>query len=154
MDYILEPKHGDCVFCLPEDPQGDAQRMVLARGKCSFVIINKFPYNNGHLLVAPLRHAADITDLDVNEHTEIMWFIQHSVRVLREKFNAQGFNIGMNLGAVAGAGVPGHVHFHIVPRWSGDASFVTVVGEIRFIPQHMEETYAALLPQFARLCPA
>lgn len=151
MEYILRPKADACVFCLPENPDEDQKRLVLYRGRKAFVVMNKFPYANGHLLVAPFRHEGDITGLSHEEHTEIMELAQQSVRILRHVVKAAGFNIGMNLGDVSGAGVLGHVHLHIVPRWPGDASFISVLGETRVIPQHFAELYTQLVPHFFAL---
>ncbi len=155
MDYILGPKPDCCVLCLPEQPDEDAERLVLYRGRHAFVIMNKFPYNNGHLMVAPLRHSADLATLSQEESCEIFWLLQQSTRILEACSHPEGINIGLNLGQAAGAGVREHLHFHIVPRWNGDASFMTAVSEIRVIPEHLAMTWKTLLPHFARLpvCP-
>lgn len=156
MDYILGPKPDGCVLCLPEHRDEDARRLVLHRGRTAFVIMNKFPYNNAHIMVAPFRHTADLGDLNREESTEIFWLLQQGSRVLEAQCQPQGLNIGLNLGAAAGAGVREHLHFHLVPRWNGDASFMTTVSDVRIIPQHIETTWAALVPHFNRLpaCPA
>lgn len=151
MDYILGPKPDSCVFCLPESTDEDAGRLVLYRGRHNFVIMNKYPYNNGHLMVTPLRHVMDICDLSPEEYTELFSLAQKSVAILREICSPEGMNMGFNLGAAAGAGVKDHLHFHIVPRWNGDASFITVIGEIRTMPEHLAATYAKLKPSFDRL---
>ncbi len=151
IDYILGPKSGTCVFCLPEDRAEDATRLVLCRGKHSFVIMNKYPYNNGHIMVAPLRHTTDFAALTPEESREIMWFMQKSSAILLGHFNAQGLNVGLNLGEAAGAGIREHLHFHLVPRWNGDSSFIAVTAEVRVVPQHLDESYASLRPAFAGL---
>ena len=151
MDYILGPKPDACVFCLPEGPEEDAERLVLYRGQYTFVVMNKFPYNSGHLLVTPFRHVMDICDLRAEEYTELFSVTQHSVAILREVSDPQGFNLGFNLGAAAGAGIKEHAHFHIVPRWNGDSSFMAVLGEVRTVPEHLHATYARLKPYFDRL---
>jgi ATP adenylyltransferase len=151
MDYILAPKPDACVLCLSEHGEDDAERLVLHRGRNAFVIMNKFPYNNGHLLVAPLRHAADLTDLSREESAEIIWLLQESMRILRRCSRPEGVNIGLNQGAAAGAGVRDHLHFHLVPRWNGDASFMTPICQVRVIPEHLAATRALLLPHFAAL---
>ncbi len=154
MDYILGPKPGICVFCLPQGREEDEERLVLYRGTHVFVVMNKFPYNSGHLLVAPLRHVMDICDLSVEEYTELFATTQKSVAILRELSDPQGFNLGFNLGAAAGAGIKEHAHFHIVPRWNGDSSFMAVLGEVRTVPEHLHATYARLKPHFDRLSPS
>jgi len=155
MDYILNPKPDACVLCLPGRREDDAERLVLHRGCKAFVIMNKFPYNNGHLLVAPLRHVADLTDLEEGESAEIVWLLQQSTRILRNCCRPEGINIGLNLGEAAGAGVREHLHVHLVPRWNGDASFMTPICQVRVIPEHLAATRAMLLPHFAALpdCP-
>jgi ATP adenylyltransferase len=151
MQYILSSKPDECVFCLPENNSEDEQRFVLHRGKHMFVIINKFPYNAGHLMVTPYRHVMDICDLNVPEYTELFDLSQKSVAILRNFSSPQGFNLGFNIGDAAGAGIKEHVHFHIVPRWNGDSSFMAVLGEVRTVPEHLQATYARLKPYFDRL---
>ena len=151
MDYILRPKPDTCILCLPERREDDEQRLVLYRGHKAFVIMNKFPYNNGHLMVAPLRHIADLTDLEQDESMEIVWLLQQSTRILRYCSRPEGINIGLNLGEAAGAGIREHLHFHLVPRWNGDASFMTTIGQVRVIPEHLTATRALLLPHFMAL---
>ena len=154
MDYILGPKPECCVFCLPEHREQDEERLVLYRGRHVFVIMNKFPYNSGHLMVTPLRHVMDFCDLTVDEHTELFSMSQKTVTILRELSEPEGFNLGFNLGGAAGAGIKEHVHFHIVPRWNGDSSFMAVLGEVRTVPEHLHVTYARLKPYFDRLSPS
>lgn len=151
MEYITRPKADACVFCLPQHTEHDAERLVLYRGRLAFVIMNTFPYASGHLMVVPFRHVADIVALTPEENSEIMALVQASVTILRDCVKAAGFNIGMNLGDVSGAGVLGHVHMHIVPRWLGDTSFISVLGETRVIPQHFMALYQTLLPRFNEL---
>ena len=140
MDYILGPKPDSCVLCLPpDDLSHDEERLVLYRGKTAFVIMNKFPYNNGHIMVAPLRH--------------VMELLKQCTTILREFFKPQGINVGLNLGEAAGAGIRDHLHFHLVPRWNGDSSFMAVMSETRVIPDHLASTYTKLKPLFARLRP-
>ena len=155
MDYILGPKPDACILCLSEHGKDDEERLVLHRGRKAFVIMNKFPYNNGHLMVAPLRHVADLADLDQAEGREIFWLLQQSTAILRYCSQPEGFNLGLNLGEAAGAGVREHLHFHLVPRWNGDASFMTPICQTRVIPAHLAATRTLLLPHFAALpdCP-
>jgi ATP adenylyltransferase len=149
MEYILGPKPDVCVFCLPARTDEDEERLVLYRGTWNFVIMNKFPYNNGHVMVTPHRHVMDIADLAPEESGELFQLLQTSVRALRACLSPQGVNIGLNLGAAAGAGIREHLHFHLVPRWNGDSSFMAVLDEVRVIPEHLRSTYQALRPFFA-----
>ncbi len=147
MKYIREgidkPENG-CVFCVTLGESDDRRNLILYRGTTAFVICNKFPYNNGHLMVVPYQHTFNIDDLDDACSLEVWKLAARSRRVLTEAFSPDGFNIGMNLGRVAGAGIDTHLHMHIVPRWNGDANFMPVVGETKVISQSLEETYDAL----------
>lgn len=151
MDYIAGPdtKKGGCIFCLREKKEEDRQRLVLFRGEYSFVIMNRYPYSNGHLMVAPYRHVADVADLSAEEAAETHALMVRSKRALSEVFHPEGFNIGMNLGKAAGAGVDDHLHLHIVPRWIGDVNFMSTLAEVRVIPEHLQATYERILPLFA-----
>ncbi|MBE0597943.1 MAG: HIT domain-containing protein [Desulfuromonadales bacterium] len=142
-----------CVFCLPPDPQEDERRLILHRGEHAFIIMNKYPYTNGHLMIAPYRHTADPATLDETEALEMHRFLVLAREVLQEVCAPQGFNIGMNLGQIAGAGVADHLHQHLVPRWSGDTNFMPVFSDVRIIPQHLEETYQLMRQAFARRRP-
>ena len=144
MEYILGPKADACVFCLPESTARDQDDLVLHRGNLCFVVMNRYPYANGHLLVAPFRHVPDLTDLNDAESAEVMLLTRLSVRILREALNPEGFNVGVNLGSVAGAGIQEHLHVHVVPRWQGDTSFMTVCGHTRVVSEHLPATYAKL----------
>ena len=149
MDYILGPKPDTCIFCLPPEEAGeDAARLVLKRGRHAFVVMNKYPYNNGHLMVVPYRHTCDFTSLDAETCLECMDLIQLCVKVLDRFAAPDGVNLGMNLGKAAGAGVGEHLHWHVVPRWNGDSSFIAVTAETRVVPQHLEKTYEAMRPLF------
>jgi ATP adenylyltransferase len=148
MEYILNnAKEKGCIFC-PDDKGNPTERLMLFQGSRSLVIMNKYPYINGHLLVAPLRHVASLDQLDSQEKIALMTMVSHSVTILKKTMKAEGFNVGLNLGKVAGAGVEDHLHFHIVPRWNGDTNFMTVFGDLRVIPEHMEQTYQRLVPFF------
>ncbi len=151
IEYILSKKEEGCIFCLEEDKSKDRERLILYRGPHSIVLMNKFPYNNGHLLIAPKRHVSDICSLNEEESKEIFFMLRNSVEILRKVMNPDGFNIGVNLGKVAGAGIEEHLHFHVVPRWNGDTSFMTVLGEVRVIPEHIKQTYDKLLPYFQKI---
>ena len=116
-----------------------------------FAILNVFPYNTGHLMVGPLRHVGELTGLDERERHELMDVTERSVAIIADEMNPHGFNVGMNLGPVAGAGIPGHLHMHVVPRWGGDTNFMPVVGETKVLPESIADTYARLRPRFRRL---
>jgi ATP adenylyltransferase len=139
LEYVQAERGGDCIFCLGHSDE-DEGRLVLYRGAHCFIIMNRFPYSNGHLMVAPLRHVADPGQLNGAEVAELHRLTIVCRDILLESCKAQGFNVGMNLGAVAGAGVTEHLHQHIVPRWSGDTNFMPVFADVRVIPQHLEET--------------
>ncbi|MBN1422589.1 MAG: HIT domain-containing protein [Planctomycetes bacterium] len=154
MEYILSDKESGgtrgCVFCdRPRETDRLAENLVLCRGPKAFVIMNRFPYNNGHLLVVPHRHTADLGSLEDAEHLDVARLIGASIDVLREAFRPEGFNLGVNLGHVAGAGVEDHIHWHVVPRWAGDTNFLPVLADVKSIPEHLASTYARLRPGFA-----
>lgn len=152
MEYILsDQKGGDCIFCPGHDRRQDGARLILYAGSLSTVVMNRFPYINGHLLVAPVRHVSGLESLSGEETLDLLGMVRKAIEVLKKVMAPEGFNIGLNLGKVAGAGVEEHVHFHIVPRWDGDTNFMTVLEEVRVIPEHIEETYHKLLPYFKEL---
>lgn len=127
----------------------DRQRLVVTRGKLVFAILNRYPYNNGHLLVAPLAHKGQLAELSPAEHSECMQLITHAVDIIRAAMNADGFNVGLNLGRVAGAGLPGHLHWHIVPRWNGDTNFMPVLGDVDVISQSLDSAWQLLSEAFS-----
>jgi ATP adenylyltransferase len=136
-----------CVFCLNPDPSSgpeDESRMVLHRGEHCFVILNIFPYNNGHLMIAPYRHTGDFCSLTRDEKLEIMDMLSSWTDILKRVMHCQGFNIGVNVGRVAGAGIADHIHFHVVPRWDGDTNFMPVVGAVKVMPQSLKDCYDTL----------
>jgi ATP adenylyltransferase len=137
-----------CIFCDKPAQGDDRAALILARGERAFVILNAYPYNPGHLMVAPFRHVGELTALGPDELADADDLLQRSIRALEAAMDPHGFNLGMNLGRVAGAGIPGHVHWHLVPRWNGDTNFMPVVGETRVLPQLLEETYDRLKPRF------
>ena len=132
------------MFCLPESTEEDEERLVLHRGGRAFVIMNRYPYNNGHIMVCPFRHVSELTELSREETHEIMDLVQLCSGILKQHFNCEGINVGLNLGKAAGAGIGEHLHFHLVPRWNGDSSFIAVMDDVRTVPQHIRETYKAL----------
>jgi ATP adenylyltransferase len=149
MQYIQEAKEepaGDgCVFCAI--PETEAER-VLARGERAYVVLNKFPYNPGHILVVPLRHVSELEEVTPEENGELQALLQRAIGAIRRTAGPDGFNIGLNLGRIAGAGIPEHLHWHVVPRWSGDTNFMPVVGDTRVLPELLAETYRRLKPGF------
>ena len=152
MEYILSnQKGGPCIFCPGDDRSGDEARLILYVGPLSMVMMNRFPYINGHLLVAPVRHVPGLESLTGEEMSDLLDMIRRSNDILKKVMHPEGFNIGLNLGRVAGAGVEEHMHFHIVPRWNGDTNYMTVFGEVRVIPEHILETYQKFLPHFREL---
>lgn len=153
MAYIEVKKPVGCIFCTKPESGNDREELILYRGEHCFVIMNLFPYNNGHLMVAPYRHTADVVGLTDEEQVEMMRLTRFCVRVLTEAFQPDGFNLGMNLGQVAGAGIADHLHMHIVPRWSGDSNFMPVVGETKVLPEMLGVTYDKLLEVIQGLRP-
>ena len=139
-----------CVFC-DALARGDADPLMLHRGRLSFVLLNLYPYNNGHLMVVPTRHVATLTDARADELAELMALTRNAEIALHEAYKPQGLNVGLNLGRSAGAGIADHLHVHVVPRWSGDTNFMSVVGEVRVVPEDLTATAARLRPIFARL---
>lgn len=142
-------EHNACIFCNTSDPGRDA--LILIRGRVSFVILNLYPYNSGHLMVVPNRHVATLASTTGEEQAELMRFTRHAEIALTEAYTPQGLNIGVNLGRPAGAGVLDHLHVHVVPRWNGDTNFMTVVGEVRVLPEELGVTARRLRPIFERL---
>ena len=150
IEYIRSAKTKECIFCQKCNEKRDSQNHILFRGKANFVILNAYPYNPGHLMVAPYRHLADLDSLSDDELFEHFDLVRRSAGALTEAYKPAGFNIGINLGRIAGAGVEGHVHTHIVPRWSGDTNFISVVCDTRVIPEALDSTYAQLADKMAR----
>jgi len=152
MQYILQAdKDKGCILCDKPAEKADKTNYILHRGKFNFIILNKYPYTPGHLMVAPYRHIGNVTEANDREAKEHVELIQTCVKLLTEEIKPDGFNIGMNLGRVAGAGLEGHVHTHIVPRWNGDHNFMTVIADTRVISEGLETTYTKLKDGLARL---
>jgi ATP adenylyltransferase len=142
-------EHNDvCIFC---EDSPDREALVLVRGRLSYVILNKYPYNNGHLMVAPNRHVATLAATTEDERIELMRLTRHAEIALSEAYIPHGLNVGINLGRAAGAGIVDHLHIHVVPRWNGDTSFMTVVGDTRVLPEDLKTTAGRLRPIFERL---
>ena len=150
MEYVQgERKDEGCIFCLAAEPGDDEARYVLYRGERCFAMLNAFPYNNGHLMVAPRRHVASLEDVDDGEALELMQLAQRALRALRDEYGPDGFNLGVNLGTIAGAGFADHVHLHVVPRWAADNNFMAVTADTRVLPQALADSYRALAARFA-----
>lgn len=145
LPYIesAQPTEG-CIFVTLPAESDDRKNLILYRGERAFVIMNAFPYTNGHLMIAPYRHTANLADLDDAELLEINQLVAKCTKWIGEAYHPNGFNIGVNLGSAGGAGIPTHVHWHIVPRWEGDTNFITTVGDVRVLPQSLEESFDRL----------
>lgn len=154
IDYILgNEKESGCIFCTKPASDEDEENLIVHRAEGAFTMMNKFPYNNGHLLIIPYRHVPDICHLDPNENSLLIQEVCRALQVIREVMKPDGFNIGVNLGSVAGAGIEEHVHYHVVPRWNGDTNMMPVLADIKVIPQHLRSTCVALSRAFRRLYP-
>ncbi len=153
MKYINDLNNPqDCFLCrYAEDPVNDPENLILWRTGLTLTCLNRFPYTNGHLLVAPATHKASLQELSETEMLELMQMLTRAQRTLAKAVKPQGFNVGLNLGRCAGAGLPGHLHFHIVPRWEGDTNFMAVTGEVRVIPQNLDDSYQLLKTAAANL---
>lgn len=154
LSYVENPdKRRGCIFCDKPSLEGSAERreaLVLYSNEHSSVLINKFPYTNGNLMVAPRRHTADLLDMDAGCSAALFDAVKLALKVLGEVYAPQGFNIGINLGRPAGAGIDDHLHWHVVPRWEGDTNFMPLIAETRVMPEHLEDSYDRLLPLFER----
>jgi ATP adenylyltransferase len=160
MDYLRSPwrftyvsegvKTDDCVFCElhRQEAARDREHLILHRGRSNFIVLNLFPYTTGHVMVAPYAHVANLADLDAPTLSEMMGLAQKMEAALRASHNPEGYNLGMNLGKCAGAGVADHLHLHITPRWTGDSNFMTVIGETRVLPEDLLVTYDKLASAF------
>ena len=141
--YITGDKEEGCIFCQKPKEGNDKDNLILYTGETSFIIMNRYPYSNGHLMTVPYKHTNNLSDLTQDERLELMNLTAKCLDIL-QVIKPEGFNIGMNLGRTGGAGIDDHLHFHIVPRWSGDNNFMPVIGDIRVMPEYLEETYETL----------
>ncbi len=148
MEYILGEKESGCIFCTRINQDSDKENLILLRGGNNFVIMNKYPYNNGHLMVVPNRHTSEFDSLSDPEKLEMMNLVSKSMNVLKKTVNPDGFNVGMNIGKIAGAGIDDHLHFHIVPRWAADTNFMPVVAQTKIISEDLGETWERLKEVF------
>jgi ATP adenylyltransferase len=153
LEYVISKKPDGCVFCHASDPSHPDPLLVF-RGGLAYVVLNLYPYNNGHLMVVPHRHESTLAGLTRAEMNEVGELTQLSERALREAYQLEGINVGVNLGSAAGAGIEEHVHLHLVPRWNGDTNFMTIVGQTRVLPEEIASTAARLRPIFERLASA
>jgi ATP adenylyltransferase len=145
MEYILSDKKQECIFCQELSRPDGPQNLIVHRGQRAFVILNRYPYTSGHLMVVPKDHKPSLEDLDAETRSEIMELTVKAMTVLREEYRPHGFNVGVNIGEAAGAGVLDHVHVHIVPRWSGDTNFMASLAGARVLPESLEDTYTRIL---------
>ena len=143
LKYITGDKEEGCIFCKKPKEGNDKDNLILYTGETSFIIMNRYPYSNGHLMTVPYKHTNNFSDLTQEERLELMDLTAKCLDIL-QVIKPEGFNIGMNLGRTGGAGIDDHLHFHIVPRWSGDNNFMPVIGDVRVMPEYLEETYEAL----------
>ena len=149
LEYVeTADEENGCLFCAAAEAEDDEERLVVHRGPRAFVLLNKFPYTSGHLLVAPRRHIGAFADLDDDEALEIHRLAERSIAALAETYAPQGYNLGWNLGRIAGAGVVDHVHLHVVPRWAGDTNFMPVLADVKVIPEHLAESRRRLAERF------
>jgi len=150
MEYIENSNREDgCVFCNAQEQADSAENLIAFRGERSYVILNRYPYTSGHLMVIPFEHQPNLEELDPETRAEMMELTARSMTVLRKIYNPQAFNMGSNIGEAAGAGVKEHVHIHIVPRWAGDTNFMSAVGETRVLPEALEDTYERIRKGFS-----
>ena len=151
MEYITSEKPAGCIFCVNESGERDRELLVIHRGTLCFVMLNRYPYTNGHLMIAPFRHVSALELLTDEEMLELFRTMSICRTVLEKSASPQGFNIGINLGKAAGAGVDDHLHIHVVPRWGGDTNYMSVLADIRVMPENLLTTYDRLLPAFSLL---
>jgi ATP adenylyltransferase len=150
LEYITSGKQEECIFCT-KPALDDEDALIVRRGDRCFVMLNAFPYASGHVMVAPYGHVGDLTDLDDATSSELISLTQEGLRAIEHAYGPEGYNVGANLGTVAGAGVADHVHFHVVPRWEGDTNFMPVLGDVRVLPESLDDTYRRLKEAFGRL---
>jgi ATP adenylyltransferase len=148
LEYIRGPKAEECIFCRAVESGDDEDNYVVHRGELAFVMLNAYPYNNGHVMVAPYVHEPTIETLDDATTLEMMQLVKRSIAALREVYRPEGFNIGINQGGAAGAGIEEHVHQHVVPRWRGDTNFMPVIGDVRVLPQSLSDSWKQLRSVF------
>lgn len=141
----------DCVFCVAAEKKPSLETLCVYQNKNAMIVLNKYPYNSGHLLVLPRRHCGDLLDLSDEEHTDVQDLVRLAVKALKEVYNPGGLNLGLNIGATAGAGIPGHLHYHVIPRWAGDLNFFPLVAETKTVIENLETTFDRLIAYFGGL---
>ncbi len=151
LEYIQAEKSSGCIFCAALAEPDERRSLVVARGQQCFVIMNRFPYNTGHVMIVPNRHRSRLDGLDDQELAELLRYTDYCVRVQERVLRPEGYNIGMNLGRAAGAGIDDHLHVHVVPRWVGDTNFMPVLGDVKVIPEHLQATHRRLAEGFAAI---
>lgn len=150
IEFITQPKPTECILCLKPREDRDRENFILYRGRHCFVMMNIYPYNNGHMMISPYQHASTPEDLGDKVLADMMGVLKRCVKAIKQELSPEGINIGLNLGKVAGAGIEDHLHFHIVPRWLGDTNFMAVMADVRVIPEHLKATYEKLRILFPR----
>jgi len=146
IEYITREKKQECIFCDKPREENDKKNLILYKGETSFIIMNRYPYSNGHLMAVPYKHTNNMLELDDKEKLELMSLTTKCIEILKV-MNPEGFNIGMNLGTAGGAGIDDHLHFHIVPRWNGDTNFMPLIADVKVMPEYLEDTYETLSEQ-------
>ena len=146
---LVQPK--GCVFCACSKSKDRKKSLVLYRGRHLMVVLNKYPYNNGHLLILPRKHKGDFLKMTDNELKGIQVLAKHAIRILKKNYGCEGFNMGLNLGASAGAGIPDHLHYHLIPRWNGDTNFFPLIAKTKLVVETTKQTYERLAPDFIKL---
>ncbi len=151
MDYIKSPREKGCIFCDKPAADDDRESLILYRGDSSYVLMNLYPYNNGHLMIAPYKHEADPSNVSSDTRSEMMDLVDRSMEILKAVMSPQGFNFGGNIGEAGGAGIADHLHYHLVPRWRGDTNFMPVLGHTKTVVEGLKETYDSLKPEFDKI---
>jgi ATP adenylyltransferase len=161
LDYLFSPwrmeyienhlKANGCVFCFEQEKSDGSENLIVTRGQKAFVILNRYPYTSGHIMTVPHIHKSTLEDLDPETRAEMLELATIGMRVLRRIYNPQGFNVGVNIGEAAGAGITEHVHLHVVPRWMGDTNFMTSLGKTRVLPENLEKTYKRVCEEWGRV---
>ncbi|MDR7417539.1 MAG: HIT domain-containing protein [Armatimonadota bacterium] len=153
LSYVASPPAPGCVFCQAPQAGDDRSALIVYRAPLAYVILNRYPYNSGHLMVVPFRHVARLDHLTAEESQALIMLVSQAIQGLERAMSPDGFNVGLNLGRAAGAGIDDHLHVHVVPRWSGDTNYMPVLGDTKVLPQHLDETYAALASAMAATAP-
>ena len=149
LEYIKGAKPDECIFCVGAESDDDREKYVVRRGEYCFAMLNAFPYNNGHLMISPYRHLPSLEELNEHELLELMTLTQESIAALRSAYAPEGFNLGVNQGKIAGAGVEHHIHLHVVPRWGADTNFMPVIADTRVLPQSLDDSYEDVTRAFS-----